>query len=119
MIKDPLRLLGGAVIIVVLLVGWRYLLKSSRSPELKAWETCKAQLLEGWAGSHSNQVEPLLSFTQDHFYSFGAESRPDHFDDHDSRGTAQTDAQRLGISESELIQLDQRIAKECGPFPKS
>jgi len=118
-IKKLLQFVGGAVIIVVLLGGWRYFLESTRPPALKAWETCKRQFLENWAGSHTNQVKPLLSFTEDHFYSFGAESHPDHFDDHDSRGTAVSDAQKLGIGESALIQLDQRIAKECGPFPRS
>jgi hypothetical protein len=119
MFKKLQQTVGGIVIIVVLLGLWRYFLESTRPPELKAWEACKAKLLEKWAGSHINQVKSLLHFTQDHFYSFGAESPLDHFDDHDSRGTARADANQLGISEHELIQLDQRIASECGAFPRS
>jgi hypothetical protein len=64
-------------------------------------------------------VQSLLDFTRDHFYSFGGESGAARFDDHDSRGTARADANQLGISERELIQLDQRVANECGPFPRS
>ena len=119
MMKTIQKALGSIVIIVALLAGWRYFLYSTRPPQLKAWETCKSKLLESWTESHTNQVKALLSFTQDHFYSFGGESSPDRFDDHDSRGTARVDADRLSISEHELIQLDQRIAKECGPFPRS
>ena len=117
--KKLLQILGAGVIIVALLGGWRYLLEATRPPKLKAWETCKAKLLENWALSHASQVKPLLHFTEDHFYSFGGESRRDHFDDHDSRGTARADAGQLGISEHELIQLDQRIGNECGLFPRS
>jgi len=119
MTKKMLEMAGGAVVIVSLVGGLQYFLESTRPPALKTWESCKLRLLDNWAGLHTNQVKPVLGFAHDHVYSFGAESRPDHFDDHDSRGTAQVDAQKLGISESELIQLDQRLAKECGPFPKS
>lgn len=119
MLKGFLRILGAAVIIVVLLGGWRYFLESTRPPALKAWETCKRQLLDNWARSRASQSKSLLRFTGDHFYSFGGESHPDYFDDHDSRGTTRADAEQLGISAHELIQLDQRIAKECGPFPRS
>ena len=113
-----LRFVGGAVIVIALVGGWRYFLESTRPPALKTWVACKEKLLENWAGAHANQVKPLLDFTNDHAHSFGAESRSDSFDDHDSRGTAVSDAQKLGISESELIQLDQGINKECGPFPR-
>lgn len=119
MINKLVQFVGWAVIVIVLYGRWRYLLMSTRPPELKVWETCKRRLLENWGGSHTNQVKPLLQFTEDHFYSFGAESTSGSFDDHDSRGMAVNDAQKLGVSESELIQLDQRIAKECGPFPRS
>lgn len=119
MIKKLLQILGVGVIIVALLGGWRYLLESTRPPKLKAWEACKTKLLENWAGSRANNVKSLFHFTQDHFYSFGGESPADHFDDHDSRGTARADADQLGISEHELIQLDYRIANECGAFPRS
>ncbi len=117
-VKKPLGAVSGIVVFVVLVTGWHYLLVSSRSPELKAWESCKAKILESWAGSHADQVKPLLRFTEDHFYSFGGEGPADHFDDHDSRGTAVTEARQFGINEHELIELDQRIAKECGPFPR-
>lgn len=112
------RFVAMAVIIIGLLVGWRYFLESTRPEVLKKWEVCKKGLLESWAQGHPTQVKLLLEFTTDHVYSFGAESHADSFDDHDSRGTAVGDAKKLGISESELIQLDQRIAKECGPFPR-
>lgn len=119
MMNKLLRFIGGAVIVIALYGGWRYFLESTRPPVLKAWETCKRQLLENWAGAHPNQVKPLLRFTEDHFYSFGGESPPNSFDDHDSRGTARADAQQIGIGERELVQVDQRIANECGPFPRS
>ncbi len=119
MSKKLLEMLGGAVVIVLLLVGFQYFLESSRPPALKAWEGCKRKILANWAGAHTNQVTPLIRFTEDHFYSFGGESPPNSFDDHDSRGTAQADAAKLAISAHELIQMDQRIANECGPFPKS
>jgi len=119
MFKKLLQTVGGVVIIILLLGLWRYFLQSTRPSELKAWEACKTRLLENWAGSRANHVTSLLHFTQDHFYSFGGESPADHFDDHDSRGTARADADQLGISEHELIQLDQRIANECGAFPRS
>jgi hypothetical protein len=75
--------------------------------------------LETWAASHPDRSKALLQFAQDHFYSFGGESPAGHFDDHDSRGTAVSDAGRLGMSEAELLELDQRIAKECGAFPRA
>ncbi len=34
----------------------------------------------------------------------------------DSRRTAVSEANQLGISEHELIELDQRVANECRPF---
>jgi hypothetical protein len=117
--RKLVRLLGGVVVIVVLLGGWRYFLESTRPAPLKAWEACKRQILENWAGAHASQATSLAPFTKDHFYSFGGESPSTSFDDHDSRGTAQVDAAKLGVSAHELIQVDQRIAKECGPFPKS
>lgn len=74
MIKKLLQMLGAAVVIVVLLGGWRYFLESTRPPALKAWEACKRQILGNWAGAHTDQVTSLLRFTEDHFYSFGGES---------------------------------------------
>jgi hypothetical protein len=118
-VRGLLKTLGTFLIIIVLLAGWRYLLRSTRPADLKAWENCKAKLLESWAGSHPDQGEPLRHFSADHFYSFGGKSRPDQFDDHDSRGTAVADAKQLGVSEHELTLLDQRIGNECGAFPKS
>ncbi|MGD0651191.1 MAG: hypothetical protein ABSA97_08650 [Verrucomicrobiia bacterium] len=117
-IEKLLKAAGGLIVIFAALVGLRYLLVSTRPPKLKAWESCKVNILENWAASHPGQVKALLHFTQDHLYSFGGESPMDHFDDHDSRGTAVAHAGRLGISETELIQLDQRIARECGSFPR-
>lgn len=117
-ISKPLKTVGGFAIAVVLIVGWHQFLVSSRSPKLKAWESCKRNILETWAASRSDRAKPLLQLTQDHFYSFGGESPAGHFDDHDSRGTAVSDAGRVGIGEAELIELDQRIAKECGAFPR-
>jgi hypothetical protein len=113
-----MRFIGWAAIIVVLLVGWRYFLESTRPEVLTKWEGCKKAQLAIWARTHPNQVSALLDFTADHVYSFGAESRSDSFDDHDSRGTAVRDAEKLGISEVELIHVDQRILQECGPFPR-
>lgn len=114
-----LQYVGGAVVILALLAGWQYLLESTRSPALKSWHSCKTRILESWAGSHPDHVKAVLSFASDHAYSFGGESPSDSFNDRESRGTAVSDAKELGISESELIQLDQRVAKDCGPFPKS
>ena len=76
------------------------------------------KILQDWAASHSDKAAPLQHFARDHFYSFGAASLSDHFDDHDSRSTAVTDATKLGIGEAELVQVDRRIAQECGSFPR-
>jgi hypothetical protein len=118
MSKTLFRTLGWIVIIMVAIAGWHYLLVSTRPPALRAWESCKTTSLQNWASSHGDQAERLLHFAKDHFYSFGGESGADHFDDHDSRGTAVADAGKLGISETELVQLDQHIANQCGPFPR-
>ena len=85
---------------------------------MKTWESCKIKILDDWATSHSDKAAQLQQFARDHVYSFGAASLPDHFDDHDSRSTAVSDAAKLGISETELVQVDQRIAHECGAFPR-
>jgi hypothetical protein len=74
--------------------------------------------LDDWAESHSDKVEAVRHFNRDHAYSFGAASSANHFDDHDSRDTAVSDAAKLGITEDELIRVDRRIADECGPFPR-
>ena len=117
MSKKPFRTVGGIVFVVAALAVWHYVLVSTRPPELKAWESCKAKIFQNWATSHAD-TEQLLQFTRNHFYSFGGESVTDHFDDHDSRDTAVADAAKLRISEGELIQLDRRIATDCGPFPR-
>ena len=118
MSKRLFRTLGSILIIVAALAGWYYLLVSTRPSALKAWESCKTTILRNWADYHADRAKPLLHFAKDHFYSFGGESVADHFDDHDSRGTAIADAAKLGISEGELIQLDRIIATNCGPFPR-
>ncbi len=112
-----IKALGALIVIVVLLLLWQHFLVSSRPPKLNAWEFCKTKILEDWAASHSDKAETLGQFIQDHAYSFGAASSTDHFDDHDSRNTAVSDAAKLGISEQELVQLDRRIANECDAFP--
>jgi hypothetical protein len=105
-------------VVIVLLLLWHHYLVSSRPPKLKAWEPCRIRLLDEWAASHSDRVEAVRQFTRDHAYSFGAGSPNDHFDDHDSRNTAVSDAAKLGINEDELIRVDRRIADECGHFPR-
>ena len=117
--KKLLQFLGGAVIIALLLGGWQYFLESTRSPALQDWEACKAKFLEAWTGTHAHKAKSLRRFAKEHFYSFGASSSPDHFDDHDSRGTAEADAAKHGIDARKLIQMDQFIAKKCGLYPRS
>jgi hypothetical protein len=112
-----IKTLGPWIIVIVLVLLWHHYLVSSRPPKLKAWESCKARLLDDWA-AHSDKVEAVRQFTHDHVYSFGAGSSTNHFDDHDSRSTAVSDAAKLGINEDELIRVDRRIADECGPFPR-
>jgi hypothetical protein len=105
------------LVVIVLLLLWHRYLVSSRPPKLKAWESCKTKILEDWAASHPDRVAAVRQFAQDHVYSFGAASSSARFDDHDSRSTAIDDAAKLGITEAELVQVDRRIAQECGPFP--
>ena len=112
-----LKTLGAWVVVIVLVLLWHRYLVSSRPPKLKTWESCKAKIVEDWAGSHSDRVAALRQFGQDHLYSFGAASSADHFDDHDSRGTAVSDAAKLGVTEAELVEVDRRIAEKCGAFP--
>ena len=112
-----IKTLGAWIIVIVLLLVWHHFLISSRPPKLKTWESCKTEILDEWAASHSDKAEVLRQFTHDHVYSFGATSSTNRFDDHDSRNTGIDDAARLGISEEELVQLDRRIANECGTFP--
>ncbi len=113
-----MKTLGVWIIVIVLLLLWRHFLVSSRPPKLKAWDSCKKKVLEDWAASHSDKVEALRQFTRDHVYSFGTATSTNHFDDHDSRNTAVSDAAKLGISEEELVQVDRHIANECGAFPR-
>jgi hypothetical protein len=113
-----IKTLGVWIIVIVLLFLWHHFLVSSRPPKLKAWESCKRRILEDWAASYSDKAEALRQFTKDHVYSFGAASSTNHFDDHDSRNTAVSDAAKLGISDEELVQIDRRIAHECGSFPR-
>ena len=112
-----IKTLCASIIIVALLLLWHHFLVSSRPPKLNAWEFCKTKILEDWVASHSDKAEPLRQFIQDHASSFGAASSTGHFDDHDGRNTAVSDAAKLGISEQELVQLDRRIANECDAFP--
>ena len=118
-VRGLFKTLGSILLIIVLLVGWRYLLRATRPADLKAWENCKRKLLESWAEAHGDPSKSLRHFSADHFYSFGGTSRPDQFADHDSRGTAVAEARQLGINETELTALDQRIGTACGAFPKS
>jgi len=111
-----IKTLGAWLVVIVLLLLWHRYLVSSRPANLKAWESCKTKILDDWATSHSDKAAQLQQFARDHVYSFGAASSPGHFDDHDSRSKAVGDAAKLGISETELVQLDERIAHECGPF---
>jgi hypothetical protein len=119
MTQKLIRTLGSIALIIVLLGAWHYFLVSTRPDKLKEWENCKTKLLESWAESHSNQKKELVQFSKDYFYSFGGESSPNHFDDHDSRATAKADAENFGIQEDELIRLDLSIGGKCGPFPRS
>jgi hypothetical protein len=113
-----LKTLATWAVVIVLVVLWHRYLVSSRPPKLKAWEACKTKILDNWAASHSDKAEGLRYFTHDHVYSFAAASSSEHFDDHDSRGLAVSDAVKLGVTEAELVQVDQRIAEQCGPFPR-
>lgn len=58
------------------------------------------------------------AFVRDHFYSFGATSSGNRFDDYDSRKTAISDAGRIGVTEDALILIDLVIANKCGAFPR-
>ena len=113
-----IKTLGILLAVIVLLLLWHHYLISNRSPKLKEWELCKARLLGEWAASHPDTADGLGEFAKLHFYSFGAASSENHFDDHDSLGTAVSDAAKLGITEAELVQVDQQIAQRCGSFPR-
>lgn len=115
------KTLGTWIIVIVLLLLWHHFLVSSRSPKLKAWESCKENILEDWAASGASVPDdPKVrrEFVRDHLYSFGAtSSSPNKFDDHDSRNTAVSDAGRIGVTEDSLVIIDVVIANRCGAFP--
>jgi len=111
-----IKTLGVWVVVIVLLLLWHRYLVSSRSPKLKEWELCKAKRLGEWAASHPDTADALRELAKFHFHSFAAASSANHFDDHDSLGTAVSDAAKLGISEAELVHVDQQIAEQCGSF---
>ena len=113
-----IKTVGVWLIVIVLLLFWHHYLVSSRSPKLKEWELCKAKLLGEWAASHPETAHALREFAKFHFHSFAAASSGNHFDDHDSLGTAVSDAAKLGVTEAELVQVDQKIAQQCGQFPR-
>jgi hypothetical protein len=116
------KTLGTWIIVIVLLLLWHHYLVSSRLPKLKAWESCKENILEDWTacgGSVPENPEVRRAFVRDHFYSFAAtSSSPNKFDDHDSRNTAVSDAARIGVTEDSLVIIDLVIANKCGAFPR-
>jgi hypothetical protein len=113
------KALGTWIVVIVLLLLWHHFLVSSRPPKLKEWESCKTTILNDWVasgGSVPNDAEARRSFVRDHFYSFGATSSANTFDDHDSRNTAVSDAGRIGVTKHDLILIDSVIANNCGAF---
>jgi hypothetical protein len=115
------KTLGTWIIVIVLLLLWHHFLISNRPPKLKAWESCKENILEDWAasgGSVPDDAKVRRSFVRDHFYSFGATSSENRFDDHDSRNTAVSDAGRISVTKDDLILIDLVIANKCGAFPR-
>ena len=115
------KTLGTLIIVIVLLLLWHHFLKSSRQSKLKAWESCKTKILEDWTSRGFVPDDAKVrrrAFVRDHFYSFGATSSANRFDDHDSRNTAVNDAGRIGVTKDDLILIDSVIAFKCGAFPR-
>jgi hypothetical protein len=117
------KTLGALIIVIALLLLWHHFLISSRRSKLKAWESCKTKILDDWAARRGDPVPDdakvrRRAFVRDHFYSFGATSSTNRFDDHDSRNTAVNDAGRIGVTKGDLILIDSVIAFKCGAFPR-
>ena len=113
------KTLGTLILVIVLLLLWHHFLISSRRSKLKAWESCKTKILDDWASVGLVPEDAKVrrrAFVRDHFYSFGATSSANRFDDHDSRNTAVNDAGRIGVTKGDLILIDSVIAFKCGTF---